>query len=157
MKIKTTIKNILLFIIILFIWLLGGILFKVDFSFYNELKLPFFTLSPKLIGISWFILYILITLSILKVYKTTNILKNKDYLYILITNYISNQLFLYFFFSLRSPFLGFCITTLILISSIILLLETKKISIKAFYLLIPYIIYNIYAFILMTTIYFMNF
>ena len=103
----------------------------MDFSFYNELKLPFFTLNPKLIGISWFILYILITLSILKVYKTTNIFKNKDYLYILITNYISNQLFLYFFFSLRSPFLGFCITTLILISSIILLLETKKISIKA--------------------------
>ena len=129
----------------------------MDFSFYDELKLPFFTLSPTLIGISWFILYILISLSILKVSKFTNILNNKDYLFILLTNYISNELFLYFFFGLRSPFLGFCITTIILISSIILLKETKKISKKAFYLLIPYVIYNIYAFILMSTIYFMNF
>ena len=142
---------------ILFFWLLGGLLFKIDFSFYNQLKLPFFTINSKLIGIIWFIIYILISLSILKVSKTTNILKNKDYLYILITNYISNQVFLYFFFNLKSPFLGFCITTIIFASSIILLKETKKISIKAYYLLLPYIIYNTYALILMTSVYFMNF
>jgi tryptophan-rich sensory protein len=157
MFIKTTLKNIVLFVIILFFWLLGGLLFKVDFTFYNELKLPFFTLNYKLISIIWFIIYILITISIIYVSKYTNILKNKDYLFILLTNYISNQLFLYFFFNLRSPFLGFCITTIIFSSSIILYKETKKISIKASKLLIPYLIYNTYALILIISIYFMNF
>ena len=89
--------------------------------------------------------------------KKTNILKNNDYLYILITNYLSNSLFMYFFFKLMSPFLGFAITTTTFLSSIFLFIETKKISLKASYFLIPYIIYGLYAFILMTTIYFMNF
>ncbi len=154
---KTTFKNILLFLLILFVWLLGGLLFKVDYTFYNELSLPFFTINGKIISIIWFIIYILISLSILKISKFTNILKNKDYLYILLTNYISNQLFIYFFFQLKSPFLGFCITTIIFSSSIILYKETKKISKKASYLLIPYLVYNTYALILITTVYIMNF
>ena len=89
--------------------------------------------------------------------KKINIFKNNDYLYILITNYISNQLFMYFFFYLMSPFLGFAITTIITLSTIFLYIETKKISKNSSYFLIPYVIYTIYAFILMATIYFMNF
>ena len=83
--------------------------------------------------------------------------KNKDYLYILITNYLSNQLFMYFFFYLMCPFLGFIITIIISLSTIFLYLETKKISKKISYYLIPYIIYSTYALILMSTIYFINF
>ena len=89
--------------------------------------------------------------------KQINIFKNKDYLYILITNYLSNQLFMYFFFYLMSPFLGFIITIIISLSTIFLYLETKKISKKSSYYLIPYIIYTTYALVLMSTIYFINF
>ena len=155
--IKDTIKNVLFYLAILFLWLISGLLFKVNYDYYNMLDLPSFTLNGKVIGIIWFFIYILISASIYKVSKKTNILKNNDYLYILLTNYISNQLFLYFFFTLMSPFLGFAITTVILLSSIFLFIETKKIDKNSSYLLIPYITYNAYAFILMTTIYFMNF
>ena len=151
------IKNTLLFIIILFLWLLSGLLFKYNKEYYDLLSLPIFTLNNKTISLIWFIIYILITISIMIVSKKTNILKNNDYLYILITNYLSNSLFMYFFFKLMSPFLGFAITTTTFLSSIFLFIETKKISLKASYFLIPYIIYGLYAFILMTTIYFMNF
>ena len=155
MKIKY--KDILLFIGILFLWLLSGLLFKVNNDYYSLLKLPFFVLSGKLISIIWFIIYILITISIIKIIKKTNIFKNKDYLYMLITNYLANQLFMYFFFYLMSPFLGFIITIIISLSTIFLYLETKKISKKSSYYLIPYIIYTTYALVLMSTIYFINF
>ena len=155
MKIKY--KDILLFIGILFLWLLSGLLFKVNNDYYSLLKLPFFVLSGKLISIIWFIIYILITISIIKIIKKTNIFKNKDYLYMLITNYLANQLFMYFFFYLMSPFLGFIITIIISLSTIFLYLETKKISKASSYYLIPYIIYSTYALVLMTSIYFINF
>lgn len=147
----------MLFIWILFLWLLSGLIFKVNNDYYSLLKLPFFTLNGKIISIIWFIIYILITISIFKVIKKINIFKNKDYLYILITNYLSNQLFMYFFFYLMSPFLGFIITIIISLSTIFLYLETKKISKKSSYYLIPYIIYTTYALVLMSTIYFINF
>ena len=156
-NIKKYIKDILIFIILVALWSLSGLIFKVNFSYYNLLKLPNFALSGKLISIIWFIIYLLNSISIFMIYKKVNIFKNSDYLYILLTNYISNQLFLYFFFYLMSPFLGFAITTVIFLSSIFLYIETKKISKKSSYFLIPYILYSFYAFILMATIYFMNF
>ncbi len=156
-KIKKHLKDILLFITILFLWLLSGFLFKYNKEYYELLKLPSFALNGKLISITWFIIYILNTISIIIVSKKTNILKNRDYLYILLTNYLANELFMYFFFYLMSPFLGFAITTVVALSTIFLFIETKKISKKSSYFLIPYIIYSIYAFILMSSVYFMNF
>ena len=150
-KIKKYFKNILLFIFILFLWLLSGFIFKFNKEYYDLLRLPSFVLNGKLISIIWFIISIII------VSKKTNIFKNRDYLYILLTNYLANELFMYFFFYLMSPFLGFAITTVVMLSTIFLFLETKKISKKSSYFLIPYIIYSIYTFILMSTVYFMNF
>ena len=154
---KKYLKQILLFIIILFFWLLSGLIFKYDAAFYSMLKLPVFSLSGKWISIIWFLIYILNTISIIIINNKTKILQNKDYLYILLTNYFANQLFMYFFFYLMSPFLGFAITTIVMLSTIFLFIETKKISKTSSYFLIPYIIYCIYAFILMATVYFMNF
>lgn len=154
---KTYLKQILLFIIILFFWLLSGLIFKYDPEFYSLLKLPSFTLSGKWISIIWFIIYILNTISIVIIVNKVKLLENRDYLYILLTNYFANQLFMYFFFYLMSPFLGFAITTIVMLSSIFLFIETKKVSKTSSYFLIPYIIYSIYAFVLMATIYFMNF
>jgi len=138
-------------------WCLSGLLFRVNTEYYDLLKLPSFTLDGKYISIIWFIIYILNTISIILIIKKSRILKEYDYLYILLTNYFANQLFMYLFFYLMSPFLGFIITVIIFTTSIFLFIETYKLNKKASYFLIPYIIYNIYALILMTTIYFMNF
>ncbi len=157
MRIKKYLKDIILFIVILFLWLLSGLIFRFNPEFYSLLELPSFALSGKYISIIWFIIYILNTISIIIVSKKVNIFKSNDYLYILFTNYISNELFMYFFFYLMSPFLGFAITTVTFLSAIFLYIETKKISKTASYFLIPYIIYGLYAFILMSSVYFMNF
>ena len=91
---KTYLKQILLFIIILFFWLLSGLIFKYDPEFYSLLKLPSFTLSGKWISIIWFIIYILNTISIVIIVNKVKLLENRDYLYILLTNYFANQLFM---------------------------------------------------------------
>ena len=155
--IKRYLKDTILYIFILLLWLISSFIFNCEESYYNLLKLPFFTLNSKSISILWFIVYILNSISIFIIIKKTNIFKKNDYIYILLTNYISNELFLFFFFYLMSPFLGFAITTIIFLSSIFLFIEPKKISKKAASFLLPYIIYNTYSFILITCVYFMNF
>ena len=42
----------MLFIGILFLWLLSGLIFKVNNDYYSLLKLPFFTLNGKIINAS---------------------------------------------------------------------------------------------------------
>ena len=150
-------KKVLKFILFLLPWLISGLLFKVDFKYYNMLNLPSFVLPSKLIGIIWIIIYLLITISLYKISKTEKIVGNNDLFYVLITNYLANQLFLYGFFNLKSPFLVFILTTITMVSSIFLFLEIKKLNKNASYYLIPYIVYSIYALILSLSIYIMNF
>lgn len=150
-------KKVLKFILFLLPWLISGLLFKVDFKYYDMLNLPSFVLPSKLIGIIWIIIYLLITISLYKISKTEKIVGNNDLFYVLITNYLANQLFLYGLFNLKSPFLGFILTTITMVSSIFLFLEIKKLNKNASYYLIPYIVYSIYALILSLSIYIMNF
>lgn len=144
-------KKFLKYLFILIPWFIGGLLWSSDSTFYKGLNKPFFAPSGIIFAIIWPILYILISLSI---YKIEN--KNKDYLKALIINYFSNQIFSFFFFTIKSPFIAMIDTIIVLISSLFLYNETKKENNKASLLLIPYIIWNIFACILIITIYFMN-
>lgn len=154
---KNKIKDIISFIIIMFPWLISGILFPYNKEFYEALKIPSFALPGVVIGITWLVLYVLISISIYIISKKINILKNNDYLYILITNYLANQLFSFAFFYLMSPFLAFVMTAITFISSIFFFIETKEINKKASYFLIPYIIFSGYALIVSLSVYIMNF
>lgn len=145
-------KKILKFLIILLPWFLGSILFKVDKTFYKVLEKPFFAPKPIVFAVAWSILFILISISIYKVIDKSNIEYKKS----LIINYFANEIFTFLFFTLKSPFLGFVDCILILISSLFLYLNTKSINKNASKLLIPYIIWNTYATILIATIFFMN-
>ncbi len=154
---KDKLKVVLKFLLILLPWFIGGLLFPYNKDFYETLKIPSFALPGVVIGIAWLILYVLISISIYMVSKKTNILKNKDYLYVLITNYLANQLFSFAFFYLMSPFLAFVMTSITFISSIFLFIETKNINKKASYFLTPYVIFSSYALIVSLSVYIMNF
>ena len=144
-------KKIIKYIIILLPWFIGGILFKSDQIFYKSLNKPSFAPPGWLFAIIWPILYILIALSI---YNIKN--KNKDYLKILIINYFTNQIFSFFFFTIKSPFIAMIDTILVLISSLYLYLESKKDNNLSANLLIPYILWNIFASILIISVYILN-
>lgn len=144
-------KKIFKFLIILIPWFISSIVFKSDTIFYNNLNLPNFAPNPFVFIIVWLILYILIALSIYNMSEYSPTYKK-----ILLINYVSNQIFSFFFFILKSPFLALIDTVIILISSLFLYYESKLDNEKSSRLLIPYLIWNLFATILIIFVFFMN-
>lgn len=145
-------KKILTYLLFLIPWFLSGLIFKSDTTYYNRLNLPIFAPKPIIFPIIWTILYILIAYSIYLVKNKTT----SNYKIYLIINYLSNQLFTFCFFILKNNFLAFTDTIIILISSLYLYLETNTIQEKASKYLIPYILWNIFALILIFSILILN-
>ena len=149
-------KRVLRFLLILIPWFIGGILFRSDSIYYKSLNKPFFAPPGFLFGIIWPILYILIAASIYKIFKNNSFSETHEYNKSLIINYFSNQVFSFLFFIIKSPFLALIDTLIVLISSLFLYCETKELDENASKYLIPYIVWNIFASILIISIFFMN-
>ena len=144
-------KKFINFIFILIPWFIGGLLWSDNQMFYKSLNKPSFSPPGILFSIIWPILYILIALSIYIIKD-----KNKDYLKALIINYFLNQVFSFFFFTIKSPFIAMIDTIIVFISSLFLYNESKINNKTSALLLIPYILWNIFATILIISIYIMN-
>ena len=149
-------KKILKFVFILAPWFLSAILFKTDKTFYKNINKPFFAPSPIIFPIVWTILYILLAISIYLIYKDNKFSETKDYNKSLIINYVSNQAFQFLFFTIKSPFLALIDTIIVLVSSLYLYYESKKLNKTSAKLIIPYIVWNAFATILIMSIFFMN-
>ena len=142
---KNIFKNVVRFLIYLLPWFISSIIFRVDTSFYDSINKPFFAPPGILFPIVWTILYILIAIGL---YNNKN--KSIEYYKSLIINYFSNQIYTFLFFVIKSPFIAFIDTLVVLISSLFLYNETKS---KWF---IPYVIWNVFATILSLSVYLLN-
>ena len=142
---KNIFKNVVRFLIYLLPWFISSIIFRVDTSFYDSINKPFFAPPGIVFPIVWTILYILIAIGL---YNNKN--KSMEYYKSLIINYFSNQIYTFLFFVIKSPFIAFIDTLVVLISSLFLYNETKS---KWF---IPYIIWNVFATILSLSVYLLN-
>lgn len=148
-------KKLIIFIVSFIIWIIPSIFIK-DYSFYNELNLPFFALPKWAFPIIWTILYILISISISIIYNMYQPKYIKDYNKSLISNYIFNELFTYILFIFKNLFFSFVIALSNLITSLFLYYETKSLDENASKFLLPYVYFNVFATILSLTIYFIN-
>lgn len=146
--------KIIIYILILLPWFISSILFPFNTTFYQTLNLPFFTPPGIVFAIVWPILYILIALSFYLILKKDKL--DRNYLFAYLLNYILNQSFSLFFFYLNNLTLTLYCTVLLFFSTIYLVWETKKHNKTSFYLLLPYMLWIIFATILYTTIYFIN-
>ena len=142
---KNIFKNVVRFLIYLLPWFISSIIFRVDTSFYDSINKPFFAPPGIVFPIVWTILYILIAIGL---YNNKN--KSMEYYKSLIINYFSNQIYTFLFFVIKSPFIAFIDTLVVLISSLFLYNETKS---KWF---IPYVIWNVFATILSLSVYLLN-
>lgn len=149
-------KKILKFLVFLVPWFIGGLIFKSDTIFYKSLNKPFFAPSSVVFPIVWTILYVLIGISVYLIYKDNNYKDIPNYNKTLLINYFSNQIFSFLFFTIKSPFLALIDTIVVLISSLFLYYESKELNKTSSKLLIPYIIWNTFATILIISIFFMN-
>ena len=143
-------KNILKFVICLLPWFLSTLICS-DYSFFNEINTPSFTILTFLFGIVWTIIYILIAISICLINNYS-----KEYKKDLAYNYIFNQLYPIVFFCFKNTFLGFIVCLLTLLTSLFLYYETKEINKFSSKFLIPYTLFLVYATILSASIYFIN-
>lgn len=151
---KITLKNILLFLLFVFIYFLPSILFKMDFSFYNEVKRP--NVPQIIFPIAWTIIYI--TLSIFITYLINNHpFKDNKRIYIyLIINYFIQAAFIFAFFGANDLFWSYIITIATFASSIFIFLEAYPLNKKVSFLLTPYLIWGAFATILSIIIYLWN-
>ena len=148
-------KKLIIFIISFIIWIIPSIFIR-DYSFYNELNLPFFALPKWAFPIIWTLLYILISISISIIYSMYQPKYIKDYNKSLISHYIFNELFTYVLFVFKNLFFSFIIALSNLITSLFLYYETKSLDESSSKFLLPYVYFNVFATILSLTIYFIN-
>ena len=150
------IKKIFKYLLCLLPWFVT-ILFPLDYDYYNEIIKPSFAPPSIFYGIAWTIIYILIAFTIFSVINSYKIKEIPDsYKKNLIINYLFNQSFTIVFFGLKNNFLGFASCLGTLITSLFLFLETENLIGKKKYILIPYILLNIFASILSLSIYLLN-
>lgn len=149
-------KKIFKFLIIALPWFIGGLIFRSDTIFYKSLNKPVFAPPSIVFPIVWTILYILIAISIYLIYKDNYYKDIPSYNKTLLINYFSNQIFSFLFFTIKSPFLALIDTIIVLISSLFLYYESKELNKTSSKLLIPYIFWNVFATILIISIFFMN-
>lgn len=149
-------KKIVKFLLILIPWFISGLIFKSNPYFYNTINKPSFAPNTTIFSIIWSILYLLISISIYRILERKKLRDIPSYTKSLLINYFSNQVFTFLFFTVKSPFIAFIDTLIILISSLFLYEESKKIDKISSYLLVPYILWNLFATILIISIYFLN-
>lgn len=145
-------KKFLVYLLFLLPWFLSAVIFRSDSSYYFSLNQPFFAPPPWIFGVVWPILYILIAYSVYKNFSTSS----SNYKIYLVINYVSNQLFSWAFFGLKNNFLALVDTIIVLISSLYLYVESKMLNENSAKYLVPYIIWNIFALILIFSIFIMN-
>ena len=145
-------KKFLVYLLFLLPWFLSGVIFKTDTSYYFSLNLPWFAPNPIVFGIVWPILYVLIAYSVYKTWPTST----SNYNIYLKIKYVANHLFTFTFFVLKNNFLALVDVIIILISSLYLYIETRTLNEDKKWYLVPYIIWNIFALILVFTIFITN-
>lgn len=148
------IKSIIIFIIILLLYFIPAFLFKIDKAYYNSLNKPIYAPKDYIFAGVWPILYIIFSL-----YITLKISKNnfsKELIIYFIINYVISFFFNKVFFIDKNLFLSFAVTFASFISGLFIFITSFKNKNKEFSFFIPYIIWTIYASILMANIYLIN-
>ena len=119
---------------------------NVSSEWYNNVK-PSITPPNWVFPIVWNILFFLIAISLYLAWTNTKTQKDK-LIFAFGINFILNILWSVFFFSLKNPLLAFFDLILLLISILYLIILTCKINKISAYLLIPYLVWLIFAGIL---------
>lgn len=149
---KKYLKNILLFLLLLFLYFLPTLIFKADNKYYDSLNKPFFAPKPIIFSLCWSILYIIFAILLIKILKK----EFRQGLVIMGINYFISFFFIFFFFVKQNLFLSFSNTFLSFCSGLLLFLYFMKKDRYLAFMVTPYLLWTGFASVLMCTIYFLN-
>ena len=125
-------------------------------TWYPELKKPAWNPPGWLFGPVWTILYVMIAISGWLIYKAAPSRKRSIALTVYAGQLILNFIWSFFFFFLRSPILGLIDIVFLLLLIILTIINAWPVRQLAAILLIPYLIWVMYAATLNAGIWFLN-
>lgn len=151
-------KYLSLFLIILITFIASAIGGFVTSSFkepwYSEIILPSYNPPSWIFGPTWTLLYIMMSLAIWRVWvKFENIRIMKIY----IIHLFFNSIWSVIFFGFHKPILALIDLFIILLFIFYLMKIYKKLDIISFYMMAPYMLWSLYAFILNFSIVLLNY
>ncbi|MBE6130523.1 MAG: tryptophan-rich sensory protein [Erysipelotrichaceae bacterium] len=152
-----TLKNILFFLLGLFVYFLPSILFRSDNGFYKSLEGTFI---PNIVFIIvWTILFAI--LSFINTYlfsnrKTYDKKEFRTYFILMFINYVFIFLFPLGFFVLENLFLGYLFTLFTCVTAILLSMQVLLLNKRITLLYIPYILWTTFATIYSIMLYLKN-
>lgn len=151
---KKTFHSILLFILFVLLYFLPTILFPIDKSYYASINKPFYAPPPILFGIVWGILYVIYALYL--ALKIKNYTLTKEHIFLFIMNFAISFFFNRVFFVDHKLFLSFVVTFLSFLTGLFIFLQNLNKGNKENWFLFPYVIWTLYATILIIHIYLIN-
>ncbi len=151
---KKFLKVAIPFGILLFLYFVPALLYKSDVEYYNSLNKPFFAPPAALFGIAWPILYVLFSLYL--AFKIADKTITSEVIFYFVVNYAISFFFNKVFFLDKNLFLSFVVTFTSCITGIFAFISTFKLGKKGFWFILPYIIWTVYASVLMANIYLTN-
>ncbi|MDE7162167.1 MAG: tryptophan-rich sensory protein [Anaeroplasmataceae bacterium] len=147
-------KTILVFVVCMLLYFIPALLFKSDPAFYKALPKPAYAPPAVLFGIAWPILYALFSLYL--AIHIVNKSLSKELLIYFVINYIISFFFNKVFFIDKNLFLSFAVTFCSFITGLFIFITTFKKSKKEFLWFLPYLLWTLYATVLMVHIYLIN-
>lgn len=149
---KFSFKNFLLFILFFLIYVVPYFFINRDLEFYNSLNK--INIPGIVFSIVWTILYSLLSIFLINVYQ--ELLSKKRLLFYLIINYFSNVLYVLFFFQFKWLFLPFVMCCTSFLSILFVWMETVLFSKKLSYLIIPNVLWSLFACVLSGYVFLFN-
>ncbi|MEI0604126.1 TspO/MBR family protein [Brachyspira alvinipulli] len=141
---KFIVTLIISIFVCLLIGFLGGISVKADnFVWYNSLNKSPLNPPNLLFPIAWSILYILLAVSVSIIINTKPM--DKKAIVVFIIQLILNSLWTYIFFGLKQPLFGLIEIIILDIMIIITIFKFKNISKLSSLLLVPYLLWCLFA------------
>ena len=134
-------RKIIFFLILILFWNITLILFPVNYAYITTLQ-GIININYKYFIIMYFLLTLINNYVFYKLFTGFDLNNNYNFVYIL--NYIFTQVFGLFFFRFNSLILSVICLCIVLISSIFVHLESKKIDRTSSYLIIPSILFNVF-------------
>lgn len=125
-------------------------------TWYPKLNKPFWTPPGWVFGPVWTIIYILIAISGWLIYRADHSRKRSIALIFYASQLILNLMWSFFFFFLKSPLLGLIDILLLFLLIILTIIKAWPVRSLASILLIPYLIWVIYAATLNVGIWLLN-
>lgn len=149
---KFSLKNLLLFFLFFFIYIIPYFFISRDLEFYkslNKINIPSIVFS-----VVWTILYSLLSIFLINTYQ--DLLNKKRLLIYLMLNYFSNILYVLFFFQFKLLFLPFVMCSISFISILFVWMETILFNKKLSYLIMPNVLWSLFACVLSGYVFLFN-